>query len=804
MKENRIHVAFGFHVNCYHSYRGDSNDATGFGGDIRIIRKIIAGMDDLNAQGIPVKGTWDFENAYSLERILPEYAPDIIENVRRRCRSNGDENILMGYSNGALGAMTAEEFDASIQMAVSNPAGSGLQDLFGGYAPLMRPQEFMFSPAQVQDYNRNGLALCLYYSCVPFDGFRTLIPQLEDTYAFNPLTFRYGEENLTVLPTYSNADVFDAGCLRAWVQDLRAKQCAGEVNHDLLIFINMDADAVLWEPMNVPFPLNKLSNTQGIVGYAMQVADLEYVVFDTPWHYMQSHPALKSITFGQDTADGSFTGYASWAEKPFNRLIWSRIEKARRLAEAADSHAGFAERLLLLSTTHFGLASPHLNIQRERKALELSETMLAKASVALPETGSARLLLSGAGEVYSLQLSFAPGYLPDIRSLSIQAEGLRDFGAAAGTFHPDGSVAEAFCVLRFQSPASETGITFTVVPTAPAPAQTAALPTGLSWRGYIEYGKRIYPLRTRAKRALPCAGSAAGVEQSGDILLPNCDRRGRFAYKFFSLPDSETVYAVLETHYPHTPERDGVSTESSALGRSYDAAWREVVPFELSLPAAPETVIHKRDFAGRLGAYLLASFAESVPANAELDAFNNHLTCGIVGAAGKEKALLISNARMVNGSMAHCPMRLRAGRLYLNPFGTYHGKQRVHPSRAKGIFAGAVREAFVMVTPQSRSLAPAYNGASETAFLALRTDTDCLPEAAAFADGAMLRTPPGSPVWQTLTDSIRRPAPVPAPEGGKKLKSVLVSGELPPLPKIAALALRAFGNMVLQEARSKR
>ena len=25
----KIHVAYGFHVNCYHSYRGDTNDAQG-------------------------------------------------------------------------------------------------------------------------------------------------------------------------------------------------------------------------------------------------------------------------------------------------------------------------------------------------------------------------------------------------------------------------------------------------------------------------------------------------------------------------------------------------------------------------------------------------------------------------------------------------------------------------------------------------------------------------------------------------------------------------------------------------------
>ncbi|MCC8023520.1 MAG: hypothetical protein LIO46_07090, partial [Clostridiales bacterium] len=162
MKQHKVHVGYGFHVNCYHSYRGDANDETGFGGDIRIIRKIIQHLNELNAQGVPVKGTWDFENVYSLERILPEYAPDIIDGVRERVVKHGDENIIMGYNNGALSAMTEDEFLASINWAVSNEQGSGLADLFGECAMVVRPQEVMFTPSQAQLDNRAGVAaVCL-------------------------------------------------------------------------------------------------------------------------------------------------------------------------------------------------------------------------------------------------------------------------------------------------------------------------------------------------------------------------------------------------------------------------------------------------------------------------------------------------------------------------------------------------------------------------------------------------------------------------------------------------------------------
>ncbi|MBR0508673.1 MAG: hypothetical protein IJJ85_01005 [Clostridia bacterium] len=162
MDKHTVHVAYGFHVNCYHSYRGDTNDAAGFGSDLRIIRGIIRTLDELNAAGIPVKGTWDSENFFSLEQILPQYAPDILAGMQRRVKEHGDENIIMGYSNGALGAMQGDELAASVALAVTNPQGSGLNDLFGTCEMIVRPQEVMFTPSQVHTYNKLGAKALAY------------------------------------------------------------------------------------------------------------------------------------------------------------------------------------------------------------------------------------------------------------------------------------------------------------------------------------------------------------------------------------------------------------------------------------------------------------------------------------------------------------------------------------------------------------------------------------------------------------------------------------------------------------------
>ena len=47
-REPLIHLAFRFHGNFYHSYRGDTPDERGFGKDIRIVRHILRELDSVN------------------------------------------------------------------------------------------------------------------------------------------------------------------------------------------------------------------------------------------------------------------------------------------------------------------------------------------------------------------------------------------------------------------------------------------------------------------------------------------------------------------------------------------------------------------------------------------------------------------------------------------------------------------------------------------------------------------------------------------------------------------------------------
>lgn len=385
---HKVYVAFGFHVNLYHSFRIDTNDEAGFGKDIRIIRHLIRTLDRLNQSGVPVKAVWDFDNLFSLQKILPRYAPDIISDVRRRVRSNGDEVILMSYNNGLVSAMTREEFLDSIQMAVTNSHGSGVRDLFGQFSPIVRPQEMMTTPGNFNLYKKLGIDyISLYNSATSFDAFRMFSRPLSQTEAYNPILYRDPEtkEEIGVIPTYHIGDLIENMGLKYWVEKLHRKQLSGEIDRDVLIFINFDADTDFWCGIDSFWYHDLLPNTGGIAGLIRDVEKLNYVEFINLADYLKHHPLKGEFYFSQDTADGSFNGYNSWAEKAQVSSYWKTILNYRRvhsIARKAFQGTGkqwvpekikelisesYELRLKALSTTNFGLAAPQLTRQREQQ-----------------------------------------------------------------------------------------------------------------------------------------------------------------------------------------------------------------------------------------------------------------------------------------------------------------------------------------------------------------------------------------------------------------------------------------------------
>lgn len=831
MTENKIHIAYGFHVNCYHSYRGDTNDNLGFGSDIRIIRKILDILTDFNEKGIPVKGTWDTENFFSLQKILPEYAPDIIEKMKERVDKYGDENIIMGYNNGALSAMTEDEFCESINLALTNESGSGLVDIFGKCEKIVRPQEVMFTPSQVSLYNKLGIkALCLYYSCVPFDAFRTIVPKLTDELAFNPLTYTYKNESMTIIPTYSNSDVCDAGCLRAWVKDLRKKQEKGEINRDLFIFINMDADGAFWETLDIGPLTGKIANTDGIHGLVEEVADLPYVVFDTPGGYLKNHEAVGGIDFTHDTADGNFTGYASWSEKPFNRKIWTRLERARAMAKITSKKdmlsPSFRNRVLLLSTTHFGLATPVLNIQREKTALALSCDVISDESSAMPETEKLTVYNTSDSLLQCVQLEIKRK-ISDISCITVSAKNLESFTAVPTA----DDCSSMFLMMKFKRKLKKYEIEIGFDGQKEKPQFRNLLESDrlsmmftsvgkLSFvqcdnriigddeflQSFITYNGKNYEFKKNNVTPLSVGGEGEGIRIQGEIHLPKEIKGGSFTYDFFKTGFSDAIFVRTTVNYPYTAETTSISTENSALGRYSDMKWTQDVPFQITPKLDGDISVIKRNFMNDISSFRTQSFPECDEKNTSLASFNHQLTGGLVGLYDEKGGIVIANARQVLNSMAHCPMRLEEDKtVRMNPFGTYYGKQRHHFGRAKDQILGV----YTLVTPQGKSIAPSYNGSSETAILGIYpvsdkglSDEETL-EICAFADGAVATAPESADVVPFTKDNITVREGKADGINEKDLKSPVMTGLSGNIGKYITKGSKAISHIIATQIKAR-
>ncbi len=831
MFENKIHIAYGFHVNCYHSYRGDTNDNLGFGSDIRIIRKILDTLTDFNKQGIPVKGTWDTENFFSLQKILPEYAPDIIEKMKERVEKYGDENIIMGYNNGALSAMTEDEFCESINLAITNPDGSGLEDIFGTCEKIVRPQEVMFTPSQVSLYNKLGIkALCLYYSCVPFDAFRTIIPKLNDEEAFNPLTYTYNGESMTILPTYSNSDVCDAGCLRAWVKNLRSKQESGEINNDLFLFINMDADAIFWETINMGKMTGKIANTDGIHGLVSEVADLPYVVFDTPGGYIKNHKPIGKIQFTHDTADGNFTGYASWAEKPFNRKIWTRIERARAMAKITSKRdmlsPSFKNRVLLLSTTHFGLATPVLNIQREKTALELSDKVIADELSVMPETEKTTIYNTTNSLLQCVQVEIKES-ISDISCLTIKARDLENFVAVPTS----DDLSSAYLMLKFKKNKKEYEIEvsfngeikknkFKNLLETPRMSLMFTPKGQIAFaqiddrkignydflQSYITYDKKKYNFENTSIAPLSLAGNGEGIRINGEIHLPKEISSGSYTFDFFKTDFSDAIFVRTTISYPYTAETTSISTENSALGRYSDMNWKETVPFQITPTLDGDISVIKRNFMDDVSSFRTQSFPECDEKNNKIDSFNHQLTGGFIGLYDEDGGIVVANARQVLSSMAHCPMRLEKDKtVRMNPFGTYYGKQRHHFGRSKD----EILDTYTLVAAQGKSIAPSYNGSQETALFGLYPiSKDGLNEVekaeiCAFADGALITASSSNSIAPFTNDNITLHESNADGINEKDLKNPVMTGLSGNVGKYVTKGVKAIAHIVTTQIKAK-
>lgn len=812
-----IYLAFRFHGNFYHSYRGDTPDELGFGKDIRVIRHILSVLDDFNQKGVPVSGTWDFENYFSFEKIMPAHCPDIVESIQRRVKEGRDEVQLMSYNNGLINAHTPREFEAAMRRALTNPAGSGVRDLFGeGVYPMVRPQEMMYTPIHLKLYKGLGIdSISLYYSCVPFNGFSNFVPLLSIRERYNPLTLTYPgiDETLTLLPAYNVGDLADHLTLRRWVKAMRSAQLRMEEPCDLLLLLDQDADDAFWYGFDAPGWLKKrFSSLRGLSGLLEDVLDLDYVRFTTPGRYLQDHPPVNSISIGQDTADGSYDGLSSWAEKWSNHHSFTGLERARILdlqtrrllgePLPADLQArlddSFEARLKALSTTHFGMAAPVMNLTRERGARELVQQAVDTAAAAFSQAagqtkpGSFRLLDYPRGESTSLvtiparpsralirlplqpdapdalilktavgskdvpcvvidslrgrELVFVEGFRPGEEKQYVLQSGRYDTPGNVSV--TEDGVSNGLIHLRFDAAGQVSSVQ----------AQGREFSAGRFFSSGVTYGRRSYWVESWQEECSLSLGVVGLRRARGTITLPD-GYPVEFEREILLADGLPYIYVDMRVVYPRTPDKGFDRAKAKRLQQGWDEAWREVLPCQISpvLAGRPESPLRvwKHNYCDHTSTYDLDYGRFS--ANRQLPNANNQITHAWLAVTDGELGLLIAQTADVSSNVAFCPLRThRQGllqRVLLNPFGSYAGRQYRYATAETNL--GNLLATTFSAADQLKPYAPSYNGRVQEFSLMLALYTgDCPPEALrcdaeAFAypyavlnDGVMIANPP--------------------------------------------------------------
>ena len=178
-----------------------------------------------------------------------------------------------------------------------------------------------------------------------------------------------------------------------------------------------------------------------------------------------------------------------------------------------------------------------------------------------------------------------------------------------------------------------------------------------------------------------------------------------------------------------------------------------------------------------------------------------------MGLYDENGGIIVANARQVLNSMAHCPMRLEKDKtVRMNPFGTYYGNQRHHFGRAKD----QILNVYTLVASQGKSIAPSYNGSSETAVFGIYplsqnglSDKE-RKEICAFSDGAVAVAPESSYISPFTKDNITVREGTADGINEKDLKSPVMTGISGNLLNYITKGAKAIGHIIFTQIKSKK
>ena len=779
-----IYVAFRFHVNFYHSYRDDSTGLNGIGQDMRIIKYILDILDKHNAEGTEIKGTWDIENYYSLEQLMKEHCPELVERIKERSDKGLDEIEIMSYNNGLVSAHTEEEFYSMMEHTYSNDQGSGLKDIFGKYAPIVRSQECMMTPGLVNLYKKMGVeAITMFYSCIPFNGFSNFVPLLPTEKRYNPLWYKPPgrDDRIILMPCVNPADVYDNYGYKSLLKRLRHEQLNMDKPCDLILTVDMDADDLYWEGyLNTALSYDILKRKTpvmqgGLNIFINKLKKIPYVKFTTPYEYLKSHKPVSVVEFGQDTMDGSFDGFSPWSDKLENAKLWSGIERSRTLAEYARAVSGYDKaidteiksvmktRILTLSTTHFGLSTPVMCKPRLLQAFDKVQLSLSDSERILSAAKEGKNELAAyfpkkyyKGEGRKSGLIRVNGE-EDIKGKGIKAVFKREvFGNVETDAIYSGTDEKVIfggesSIKSFSLKVDDKSIDNGIIRLQTGDKGLELYYNGKRWTEDSSFltkvnynGKIVTPENVEFKTEL-IKGSAAIMTETGKLVIDSEEgKTAEYIKKYTVAADLPYLYADVDISYPMTRDYGVNKKKAAKLKRGYDLRWKEIMPLEI-IPAfrgkagAPIRV-HKHNFFGDLSYfdYNYGTFSE----NDEIDSSNNALTCGFVAFTCDKKGILLAQSVAADNKFAFCPIRIRKDesddKIFLNPFGSYTGNQLKYAAAYSGLSMGFTLKQAAQVRPCATS----YRGGRQQFSLMVAPFTGQKPDDRLINDAIMHAYPP--------------------------------------------------------------
>ena len=820
----KVYITLGFHINFYHSWRGDTPDEAGFGTDMRVMRGVLDILDRTNAAGQKARAYWDTEVYWTFQEILPKHCPDILERMQRRVAAGLDEIILGPFNNGANHAATRDEFQAAVEWAIENPWDTGLRQLFGKVAPFYRPQECMFTTGQEQILKDCGVdGLLLYYALVPFNTLGAFIPALCFERRYNPFWYRSREDQppLVVFPCLSTSDIFEFASLENMVLDLHGRQLRGEIQADVLIHLNADADLEAWLPVRLPRLFSWFPNTGGLEEYIALVNKYAWVEFTVPSEYLANHPPQGEVLVRQDLADGCFDGNYSWAEKCASLTTWTLLERSRLVSLRAEALAArakldldaalwagkgssFFQRLIGLTTTHFGMSTPVINEERQARAMAILGGAAEQAEAAEREAiRTWKTIAPKAADdvLYDFELVVPPPArdlpapcgrtavrLPVVLPAGVMAVQVEN---AAGNPVP-AALTELACLpdgrtraeVRFAAAVSPEAATRYRVRHSSRVTQPPSLVTRLTneWlditfspehgiesfahlgveiggpdfvRPFVAYKTKKRPVVYPSGRFtfVPLEGETwdglqrARLKASIPMQTPHGEYASELTITFTLFAELPYLYVDAEVAYAYTPPTELIHNMLQKLRRLIDLRWVEVAPFQmtprLEAPAGRTLRVWKHNYMG-ITSYYDLNYGLINPRNRELDAFNHQVTAGWVAVSDGNRGLLVGEDAGVLASMAFCPMRLRErdGRqvVSLNPFGSYYGRMFDYAHLGGNGVGTALQQAF---GGQLNPNGPSYNGQTLHFSLLLAPYAGDEPPAGLQAEAGLHFYPPG-------------------------------------------------------------